>query len=90
MATITGEATEQAAIDRHIEQNPQRPWEDALMRENAVPVWAIVGYILGTDGDRVKTAEDYEIPVEAVDAALVYYERHRETIDARLAPARMA
>jgi len=87
VATIMDNETERATIDRYIEHDPQRPWEDALMRENAVPVWAIVGYVLGTDGDCVKTANDYEIPVEAVDAALAYYQRHRTAIDARLAPA---
>lgn len=87
---MTDKATEQAAIDRYIEYNVRRPWEDALIRENAVPVWAIVGYVFGTDGDRQKTAEDYGISVEAVDAALTYYERHHAAIDARFAPAHTA
>jgi hypothetical protein len=30
-------------------------------------------------------AADYEVPREAVEAALAYYREHRETIEARLA-----
>ena len=32
-----------------------------------------------------QVAKDYELPVDAVRAAVAYYERNREAIDARLA-----
>ena len=36
-------------------------------------------------GDPLRVAEDYEVPLEAVEAALAYYELHRYLIDARIA-----
>jgi uncharacterized protein (DUF433 family) len=47
-------------------------------------VWALVGYWQMVDGDIGQVAADYEIPREAVEAALAYYETHREVIQARL------
>ena len=57
---------------------------NARLRETGVPVWAVVGYHRAVDGDADRVAADYELPREAVEAALAFYERHRAAIDARL------
>ena len=77
---------EQALIDRHIAADPHgRGPADARLADYGTPVWAIVGYLPAVGGDPVRVAEDYEVPLDAVRAALAYYRRHRALIDARLA-----
>src|SRR5581483_8329075 len=59
-----------------------------------IPVWAIVGYVgqaagstepaAITDEVIAQAAAAYEIPREAVRAALMYYDEHRGAIDALL------
>ena len=50
-----------------------------------IPVWAIIGYLEATGWDVQRTAQDYGTSVEAVSAAISFYEEHREVIDARIA-----
>jgi uncharacterized protein (DUF433 family) len=77
---------EQELIARHIEPNPHRlgPHE-ARLKEYGVSVWALVGYWKGAGGDVDQVAEAYQVPREAVEAALAYYHQHQYLIDARLA-----
>lgn len=59
-----------------------------------IPVWAIIGHvqaIAGTsdlsnlpDGITSQVAVDYDVPHEAVLAAMLYYEEHRCAIDTLL------
>ena len=71
--------------------DPHRPGvERARLVEYGVPVWALIGYMGGEDGDVARTAADYRIPEAAVRAALAYYREHREAIDALLATQRAA
>jgi uncharacterized protein (DUF433 family) len=82
-ARVTGARRD--LIERYIEPDPHRP-DDARLREHGVSVWTLVGYwrdVAGEDVERV--AEDYEVPVDAVRAALAFYENNRTLIDARLA-----
>lgn len=73
-------------VARWIEQNPDRPGlGEARVVGYGVPVWALVGYRLMVDGDADRIADDYDLPREAVVAALAYYRRHRAVIDARIA-----
>jgi uncharacterized protein (DUF433 family) len=73
-------------IARYIEPNPHKPGAaEARLRESGVSVWAIVDYWYGVDFDKARTAHDYDIPAEAVEAALAYYKAHKALIDARLA-----
>ena len=75
-----------ALIERHIEQDPSRPGPaDARLVEYALPVWSLVGAVHAADGEAERVSQDYQIPVEAVEAAIVYYLRHKAAIDARLA-----
>jgi uncharacterized protein (DUF433 family) len=82
---VSGEQDQQL-MTRWIE--PQ-PWKqdvaEARLRKSNISVWAIVGYLQMVDGDVERTARDYRIPGEAVEAVLAYYRQHREALDARLA-----
>jgi uncharacterized protein (DUF433 family) len=70
----------------YLEPNPNRPGPaDVWLKDYGVSVWALVGYWQAAEHDVERVAADYEIPREAVEAALAYYERNREIIDARLA-----
>ena len=75
----------QSPIERWIESNPfaSGPHEARLV-EYGVPVWALIAHFRVV-GDHLQVAEDYEVPVEAVEATLAYYDLHRYLIDARIA-----
>ena len=73
-------------IDRWIEDDPHRPGSDeARLRQYGVHVWALIGYLKAMDGDVAAVAADYDVPKEAVEAAIAYYQQHTCAIDARLA-----
>jgi uncharacterized protein (DUF433 family) len=82
MAVARGEEL----IARYIDADARRGrgLSDARLREYGTPVWALIGYLRAVGGDIDRVASDYEIPREAVEAALAYYERHKALIDARL------
>jgi len=77
---------EELAITRWIEPNPPKPgpaemWvlpgcvsERVVMRQLQVEDWDIAG-----------VAEFFELPVEAIEAAIAYYHQNRATIDERIA-----
>ena len=92
--TDTAEAAERRATDEPdvtIALDPHRPGvERARLVAYGTPVWALIGYMGGEDGDVSQTAADYGIPEAAVWAALAYYREHREAIDALLATQRAA
>ena len=74
-------------IERHIDPNWDRypgGRADARLRESGVPVWALIGHLRAVENDVDRVATDYELPREAVQAALAYYRRHKALIDARL------
>ena len=78
--------TADALIAEYIELNPDRPGLDhARLKEFGVAVWALIGYLRGADDDIDGVAADYEVPREAVLAAIAYYERHRALLDHRIA-----
>ncbi len=73
-------------ITRWIVENPDRPGaDDVRVSGFGVPVWALIGHAHATGAGASEIAGDYELPAEAVVAALAYYERHRPLIDERLA-----
>ena len=68
-----------------LEPDPRRGGADEVRLKNfCISVWAIVGYWKANGGDAARVASDYDVPVEAIDAALAWYQRHRDVIDARL------
>lgn len=75
---------EQALIERYIDPNWDRYGGRADARLNVgVPVWSLVGYLRVFNGDVDQVAAAFEIPREAVEAALAYYRRNKNYIDAR-------
>jgi uncharacterized protein (DUF433 family) len=84
-----------ALITKYIEENPRFPGPArAWLRESGVPVWALVGHLqqaLGgdaghpTDEQVARVAHDYDLPREAVEAALAYYRRHPRPINELIA-----
>lgn len=71
-------------IARRIDEG--RVEAEASLRDSGVPVWAIVGhYLYAVDHDAEAVARDYDIPLDDVVAALIFYRRHCQAIDARIA-----
>ena len=69
----------------YIEPNPHHPGRgDARVRGTGISVWALVAYWQASGHDAAQTAMDYELPLEAVEAALTYYRQNQGAIDARL------
>ena len=84
MATVAG-THEAALIAQHIDANPHgRGPADARLREYGTSVWALIAALQACAWNKVATADDFEIPVEAVDAAIAYYHAHKAAIDAKL------
>jgi uncharacterized protein (DUF433 family) len=78
-------ADEERLLEKWIEPDPWKAGaEEARIKGHGVNVWATIGYLQMRDGDPESVASGYEIPVEAVDAAIAYYRRHRQAIDCRL------
>ncbi len=72
-------------IQKHIEENPHRRGRaNVRIVGTGIPVWALVAYWQGAGHDVARVAADYELPVEAVEAALAYYRENQAVIDARL------
>ncbi|MCA1666583.1 MAG: hypothetical protein LC793_04120 [Thermomicrobia bacterium] len=42
-----------------------------------------MGYLRGTNADTRQVASDYDLPAEAVEAAMAYYRQHQSLIDRR-------
>ena len=76
---------EEPTLDGLIEQDPHRSGRhNARLVGYGTHVWAVIAYLQGADWDTARTAAAYDIPEEAVQAAIRYYERHRALIDAHL------
>ncbi|MHB8645567.1 MAG: hypothetical protein ACYDAR_07250 [Thermomicrobiales bacterium] len=81
---------EEALIARYVEPDPRHPGEgNARIKDAGPSVWAIIGHLEGVQGDTRQTAEDYDLPIEAVEAAHAYYLRHEMALDARRAANRV-
>ncbi|HLH22134.1 MAG TPA: hypothetical protein VK066_06405 [Chloroflexota bacterium] len=78
-----------AFIARYVEEAPDHPGPaNARLADSGVPIWALIGYLrAAAHGDVAQAAADYRVPVEAVRAAVAYYERacNRPLIDALIA-----
>jgi len=81
----TGEASDDDLIASFIDC-PSRCLDPGEARVVAFgyPIWILIDALVGADDDRRRVARDYELPEEAVRAAVVFYHRHREAIDARI------
>jgi len=78
---------ERELIERYVDLDTGRypgGRADARLRYYGVPVWALIGQLGALDGNVDQLASDYELPREAVQAALAYYRCNKEYVDARL------
>ena len=72
-------------IAHYIEPNPYHPSLDAArVKPYGVSVWSIIAYLHVVGDDVAQVAADYALPSEAVEAAVAYYRRHKDLIDARI------
>lgn len=77
--------SQDSLIEKYIELNPHKGGlADARLIKYGTAVWALVGHYRVVDHDITRVATDYEVPVEAVEAALAFYRKHREIIDDRI------
>ncbi|MCA1666263.1 MAG: hypothetical protein LC793_02445 [Thermomicrobia bacterium] len=79
-----------ALIAKYIEKDPQRPWPGSERLVNYhTAIWALIGYYQHAgNGDVAQVARDYEVPEEAVEAALAFYRSHgavKSVIDGHIA-----
>ena len=74
---------EDVLIRRHIVASGGNG-DDARVKEYGTPVWSLVAYSDVVKGDMNRVAADYELPEEAVEAAMAYYRQNKAVIDARL------
>lgn len=78
--------TEDELIEKYVEPNPDgRGLDEARLRTHYVNVWAIVGYYEAYEGDISEAARGFDVPDEAIEAAMAYYRRHKCLIDNRIA-----
>lgn len=74
-----------ALILAWLEIDPNREMRSEVrLQKYYIHVWAIVGAIEAYRGDLADAAAAYDVPVEAVRAALAFYSRNRAVIDARI------
>lgn len=86
IANHTGPLTHDDLIARYIVPHPLKAGADeAIIAGYGVSVWALVGYLHGTNESVQQVAADYDLPVEAVEAVMAYYQRHKALIDSRIA-----
>jgi uncharacterized protein (DUF433 family) len=82
---LTDDRHDATLVAEHIDANPHgRGPSEARLAEHGTSVWAIVAYWNATNHDTVEVARDFGVPVEAIEAALAFYRRHKDLIDARL------
>ena len=77
--------TTDTIITTYIEPHPRkRDPAEARLVHSGTPVWSLIGYLIGVDWDRERTARDYDIPIEAVDAAIAYYYAHEADLNPQI------
>lgn len=80
----TGDADDDALIDAYVVVDRRRAGPGgARLATYGYPIWILIDALGAADQDLVRVAGDYEIPEEAVRAAIAFYRRHRDAIDAR-------
>ena len=81
--TIT--ENEQQLIERWIDPGSRQYGRaEARLKRYGVSVWVLMSYWYYGQGDIDVVAGAYNLPREAVEAALAYYRQHQKYIDARI------
>lgn len=76
---------EDDALIRAYVNAPARPGDpgDARLAGYGYPVWIVIDALAAADHDLARVAREYELPEDAVRAAVAFYRRFPEAIDAR-------
>lgn len=70
-------------VDSFIEQDPEKPGRHhARFIENGTRVSAVLGTWRRTNGNVLETRHEWNLPDDALEAAIHYYEQHRDLFDA--------
>ncbi len=78
------EETDEILIDIYVDVSSQRlDPGDARLTGYGYPVWIMIDALAAADNDLARVSREYELPEDAVRAAVAYYGRNREAIDAR-------
>ncbi len=76
-------------IARYVAPDPHHPGiAHYQLHESAISVWALVAYYETVGHDLGRVADDYDLPIEQVRAALAFYIEHADAIDAYLSSRR--
>ena len=76
--------TDEHLIGERIKEPAQPGDHEARLRNTGIPVWALIDYLKAARNNLETVAAAHEVPVDDVRAAVAYYKRHRDSIDARL------
>ena len=72
-------------IEHYVEEDARHPGPArARLRPSGVDVWALVAQLPAMDGDTSRLAAAYGLSIDAVEAALAYYRRHKRLLDAQI------
>ena len=72
-------------VERWIEPDSVKSGpEEARIKGNGVHVWALLNLLKTYRLGKHDAARAYDLPTEAVDAVLAYYEAHKRELDAKL------
>jgi uncharacterized protein (DUF433 family) len=81
---VVAEDVGEELLARYIEILPNRPDPgDARLSGYGYPVWIVIDALAAVGYDLEQVAREYELPEDAVRAALLFYRRHQAAVDAR-------
>jgi hypothetical protein len=73
-------------VERWIEPDSVKSGpEEARVKGYGVHIWALLNLLKTYRLDRYAAARAYDLPDEALDAVLAYYQLHQRALDARIA-----
>ena len=71
--------------DRLIAEHVDASWGRSRARlQSGVPIWSLIGYLRAYDGDAEQVRRSFELSADEMAAALAYYRRNRQYVDAFL------
>ncbi len=75
----------QGLISRHVDPTPLGFGPDrAIIRDNGVSVWVVIADLSDPDSTVESVADDFDLSRDAVHAAVFYYLRDPDPVDARI------
>ena len=90
LSSQLAQAAQAHLLDTYIEQDHAALGTGgARTKAEGVSVWVLIGYLEAMDGAIEQTAIDYELPPDAVRAALIYFHHNPDVIAARIEENRL-